>query len=227
MQIDLALRTARQRVFQAVLSGGPITAADVASSLGVTPAAVRRQLDSLADDGLISDGPPVSATTRGRGRPARTYVVTGTGQRAARSGYEELALAAVSHLESAYGPDAVSRFVAERTRALEERWREPVEAAGPDPAARVQALAAVLDDEGFAAGVRTVEAAPGGTAVSGAQLCQGHCPVSALAALHPDICEAETRAFSRLIGVHVQRLATIAHGDHVCTTFVPHQGVSS
>jgi hypothetical protein len=27
--------------------------------------------------------------------------------------------------------------------------------------------------------------------------------------------------FSRLLGVHVQRLATIAHGDGVCTTHIP------
>ena len=34
-------------------------------------------------------------------------------------------------------------------------------------------------------------------------------------------CDAETEAFSELLGVHVQRLATLAQGDHVCTTFVP------
>ena len=37
----------------------------------------------------------------------------------------------------------------------------------------------------------------------------------------PQLCEAETEAFSRLLGVHVQRLATLAHGEHVCTTHVP------
>ena len=42
-----------------------------------------------------------------------------------------------------------------------------------------------------------------------------------VAAEFPQFCEAETEAFSRLLGVHVQRLATLAHGDHVCTTFVP------
>jgi hypothetical protein len=45
--------------------------------------------------------------------------------------------------------------------------------------------------------------------------------VQHVAAEFPQFCEAETEAFSRLLGVHVQRLATLAHGDHVCTTFVP------
>jgi len=58
-------------------------------------------------------------------------------------------------------------------------------------------------------------------ALRGIQLCQGHCPVQDVAAQFPQLCEAETEAFSRLLGVHVQRLATLAHGDHVCTTFIP------
>jgi predicted ArsR family transcriptional regulator len=53
------------------------------------------------------------------------------------------------------------------------------------------------------------------------QLCQGHCPVQHVAAQFPQFCDAETDAFSRLLGVHVQRLATLAHGEHVCTTFIP------
>jgi hypothetical protein len=45
--------------------------------------------------------------------------------------------------------------------------------------------------------------------------------VAHVAAEFPQLCEAETRAFQRLLGTHVQRLATIARGDAVCTTFVP------
>jgi predicted ArsR family transcriptional regulator len=37
----------------------------------------------------------------------------------------------------------------------------------------------------------------------------------------PQLCDAETAALGRLLDVHVQRLATIAHGDGVCTTFIP------
>jgi len=42
-----------------------------------------------------------------------------------------------------------------------------------------------------------------------------------VAAEFPQLCEAETEAFAELLGTHVQRLATIAHGDHVCTTHIP------
>src|SRR6266487_2389988 len=62
--------------------------------------------------------------------------------------------------------------------------------------------------------------APALAAGGGEQLCQHHCPVAHVAAEFPQLCEAETEAFARLLGTPVQRLATIAHGDGICTTHV-------
>ena len=55
---------------------------------------------------------------------------------------------------------------------------------------------------------------------NGEQICQHHCPVAHVAAEFPQLCEAETEAFGRLLGTPVRRLATIAHGDGICTTHV-------
>ncbi|MGZ4553746.1 MAG: helix-turn-helix transcriptional regulator, partial [Mycobacteriaceae bacterium] len=74
-------------------------------------------------------------------------------------------------------------------------------------------VAEALSSAGYAATVSTLP--------SGTQLCQHHCPVHSVAAEFPQMCEAETEALSRLLGTHVQRLATIAHGDGVCTTHIP------
>ena len=35
---------------------------------------------------------------------------------------------------------------------------------------------------------------------------------------YPQLCEAETEAFGRLLGTPPQRPATIVHGDGICTT---------
>ena len=103
----------------------------------------------------------------------------------------------------------------ERVALLEGRVGPAVAAAGDDLTRRAVALADALDAEGFAASARPV---PGLPLV---QVCQGHCPVQDVAAAYPQLCEAETRAFARLLGVHVQRLATLPTGGHVCTTNVP------
>jgi len=107
----------------------------------------------------------------------------------------------------------VSEFAASQVAALEERCRAAMCEAGDDPIARAEALAEVLTAEGYAANASTI--------ASGGQLCQHHCPVAHVAAEFPQLCDAETAVISRLIGTHVQRLATIARGDGVCTTHIP------
>ncbi len=97
--------------------------------------------------------------------------------------------------------------------AQAEKYQEALERVVPED--RVRALAQALTADGYAA---TARDAP---AQAGEQLCQHHCPVAHTAEQFPQLCEAETEVFSRLLGTHVQRLATIAHGDGVCTTFIP------
>lgn len=208
----------RDRVCQQVLEAGPVTAAELARSLKLTPAAVRRHLDVLLEQGLVTVREASAHGQRGRGRPARLFVLTDAGHAAMTTGYDDLAAQALRYLTDVAGPDAVRRFATERLAASEARYRPTVEAAGVDPVARAEALAEALSADGFAASTRALGV--GGVSI-GTQLCQGHCPVQHVAREFPELCEAETDTFSRLLGVHVQRLATLAHGEHVCTTHVP------
>jgi len=208
----------RDRVAASLLTQGPATASTLADRLGISGTAVRRHLDSLASQGLVvaTDRPPFGpAPARGRGRPARTFSLTAEGRSQFPSEYAELATDALSFLSDTGGPGAVTTFAEARAHALEielrarlgEDWR------GADDVEQVGAFAEALNGAGFAT---SAEPAP-----TGVQVCQHHCPVAHVAEQFPQLCEAETEAFARLVGRHVQRLATIAHGDGVCTTVVP------
>jgi len=204
----------RQRVLQLIASSGPVAAPEIAASLDLTPAAIRRHLGVLEHTEQIAVHDSVGAGPARRGRPARRYVATNQGQAALTHTYSELAADALRFLAATGGPDAVAGFAEHRVRELEERLAVPLAAAG-STTERVQALADALSSDGYAASARP---APGGHAI---QLCQGHCPVQDVAHEFPQLCEAEAKAFSRLLGVHVQRLATLASGGHVCTTNIP------
>jgi predicted ArsR family transcriptional regulator len=193
---------------------GPVTTSELAEHLGLTSAAVRRHLDHLETAQLLRTIEAVPVGPRGRGRPARSYVLTDAGHAALASAYDDLAASALRFLAEELGPEAVERFAESRVLELEARYAPVVDAAGSDVAARTDALASALSADGYAASARPMGA--GGT-----QLCQGHCPVQHVAAAFPQLCEAETEVFARLLGGHVQRLATLAHGEHVCTTYVP------
>ena len=206
------------RVRQLLAEDGPLTAADLASRLGLTPAAVRRHLDLLAERGAIEERELATAGGRGRGRPARAYILSAAGHAGMGNDYAEVATSALRFLAEHAGADAVGEFARERNAELEARYSAQLPTARGDVPARAQALASALSADGFAASIRPVGA---DLPLAGVQLCQGHCPVLQVAAEFPVFCDAELDAFSRLLGVQVQRRTTLARGEHVCTTFIP------
>ncbi len=207
----MATDTTRERVLGLIVSAGPITAAVIAEQFELTPAAVRRHLSALIEDGLIADHEVVVPIDRGRGRPAKSFVATNQGQLALKSAYSDVAQDAMAFLKDRGDLEA---FVADYGSRLEHTLAAHVDPSAPI-ADRIGALSDALAEMGYATSVRP---GPGGYTL---QLCQGHCPVQDIAQATPEWCEAETKAFSRVLGVHVQRLSTLAQGAHVCTTTIP------
>lgn len=219
--VDGQRESTRDRVLQVVLNQGPVSAARVGEELGLTAAAVRRHLDVLSEEGSVEV--KLVSGDRGAGRPSRRYVVSRAGQSRLGNDYLEVAVQALEQLSAAAGRDAVRVVARERFAAVEERYREAI-GTTTDLRERTNALAVVLDDEGFAASVRTVGqtgSTSGRPTLKAAQVCQGHCPLQDLAADFPEFCEEETELFARLLGVDVRRLSTLPTGGHVCTTHIP------
>jgi len=159
----------RDQVARRILEFGPATAVELAEKLAITPAGIRRHLDSLIAEGILTCREPYqSATLRSRGRPSKVFLMTDQGREKFEHSYDE---------------------------------------------EKAKVLAKLLTKEGYAATTDKMG--------NGEEICQHHCPIAHVAAEFPQLCEAETAAFSRILGTHVQRLATIAHGDGVCTTFIP------
>lgn len=204
-------RSTRQRVVDSILQHGPSTARQLAERLTLTPAAIRRHLTPLLAEGTLADAEQRVYGARGRGRPSKIFSLTDVGRADFHHTYDALAIAAMRRLQEAAGPEAVRGLAAERLHGIEVKFHE-LQAEDPAKPA-VEVLKETLAENGYAPVVRPV--------ASGDQLCQHHCPVAHVAAEFPILCEVETALFSRLLGTHVQRLATIAHGDGVCTTHVP------
>ncbi|MQA85161.1 MAG: winged helix-turn-helix transcriptional regulator [Streptosporangiales bacterium] len=206
-------RGTRAQVARLILENGPMTAAALSERLGLTPAAVRRHLDALLAEGMIEVREARPRGRRGRGRPARFFAMADAGRSTFYHAYDDLAADALRFLADMFGEEAVTEFARRQIADLERRYRPVVRRAPRHEQARV--LAEALSADGYAASIGAAPATGGGE-----QLCQHHCPVAHVAAEFPQLCEAETEAFARLLDTPVQRLATIAHGDGVCTTHV-------
>ncbi len=180
----------RERVARSILENGPSTAAALAERLALTPAAVRRHLDALVDDGSVEAREPRVYGTRGRGRPAKVFALTDAGRDRFDQQYDDLAVDALRFLAETGGDEAVMQFARAGSPTSRRTTRR---SSPPDPGTSpAEALAGALTQDGYAASVRQGPVGP--------QLCQHHCPVAHVADEFPQLCEAETEVISQLLG---------------------------
>ena len=209
----------REVIARSILENGPSSALTLSERLGLTPAGIRRHLDALVDEGIIEPREPRTREV-GRGRPSKVFVMTDFGRASFEHSYDDLAISALRFIAQL---DGVRAFAQTRAEEMERKFAKQSEAllakgarssnAEETEKMTIAALADFLSGEGYAASVHQIPI--------GVEMCQHHCPIAHVAAEFPQMCETETEAFSKILGTHVQRLATIAHGDGVCTTVIP------
>jgi predicted ArsR family transcriptional regulator len=196
----------RDVVARSILESGPTTAVALAEKLEITPAGIRRHLDSLIAEGVLTSREPYQSTaSRTRGRPSKVFLMTDEGREKFEHSYDDLAVSALKFMASKNGSHLVDEFAKSRAADFERKGHS-ITSSNKSLLEKSKMLARLLTKEGYAATTDKLG---------------HHCPIAHVASEFPQLCEAETAAFSKILGTHVQRLATIAHGDGVCTTFVP------
>ncbi len=208
----------RGLVARAILENGPMTALVLSARLGLTPAGIRRHLDHLVNDEILVARESHVQSSRGRGRPSKVFVMTDSGREKFEHSYDDLAVSALKFMAAQTSDASLVAFAQWRAQDMESKVKVSIKKAKKGfslPLAVTQALS----EQGYAATLIQRE--------QGEEICQHHCPIAHVAAEFPQLCEAETAALSRVLGTHVQRLATIAHGDGVCTTYIPNVSATS
>jgi predicted ArsR family transcriptional regulator len=71
----------RDQVARTILEGGPASAVDLAEKLSITPTGIRRHLETLIAEGVLTAREPYQGrAVRGRGRPSKVFVMTDSGR---------------------------------------------------------------------------------------------------------------------------------------------------
>ena len=104
----------RETILNMLLKDGPLAATDLATRLSMSAAGVRRQLDLLEEEGLVTTAPERIKKARGRGRPAKKFILTAKGREQFGHGYDELAVHALRALRQTGGEDAIMMFARQR-----------------------------------------------------------------------------------------------------------------
>ncbi|HKE72841.1 MAG TPA: metalloregulator ArsR/SmtB family transcription factor [Acidimicrobiales bacterium] len=206
------LTGAKRRLVERLKRLDGATAAELAVSFELTPAAVRQHLDDLAAAGLV-EADPSPPPTGSRGRPAQRWRLTAAAAALFPDHHADLVVSLLEVLRGTLGEAGIDDVVDARTRAQLDAYRSVL----PDPAAspvgeRVEALARVRSVEGYMA---EAVALPED---DGYLLVEHHCPICAAAESCQNLCRGELDLFRAALGddVHVERSQHLLAGDQRC-----------
>lgn len=203
----------RGRVLQLVIAGRGVRVEALANQLGITPAAVRRHLDNLRADGLVS----ARAVKQATGRPYYVYYPTDKATGDLPAPYADLLERMLRSLAQQGVDEDVVRSIAE---SLASRHRAEVsDAEAAPPEVRVRLVTESLRAEGILDSWRADE--------DGFHLVNVVCPYLRAAEISPLPCESDRRAIEMLLGADVEQLERIVDGAPCCEYLVPLEAVTT
>ena len=168
---------------------GPMTIAEMAAAVKVTPTAIRNRLTRLVGTGLVER----RAEHGGRGRPRHTYQASLEAHRKLGQNYAELAVVLWEELMQAVEDRKLRRVLFGRvTERLAELYRAQMTGEGWE--GRLVQLGSILHDRGIEAEVAA------GAGDAPAFLRQHSCPYFDLAETDRSVCAMERKMFEKVLG---------------------------
>lgn len=197
------LPPARRALLTAIKRAGEARADQLAISLEVTVSAVRQHLVGLTDDRLVEH----REVRQGPGRPAHLYRLTERGDGLFPRTYNLIVNELLGELEQE-DPAMVDRLFERRRQRRVERAQERLD--GLPFAERIEALARILDDDGYLA-----EALPLGDGRF--RIVEHNCAIWAVAQRYGQACTSEIEFIRAVLPeADVERVAHMVAGARHC-----------
>ena len=186
----------------------------LAERLGVTGVAVRQHLAAMEREGQAV----YRSVRRPVGRPARMYRLTDAAEQLFPQTSGRVALDLLARVERLIGPQALEKLFSTRLDDLSREYRKRLKSAR-SWTRKLELLAEIRDSEGY---LCDLGSAPRSEVKGGVRLVEHHCPVSAIAEQHPQVCDYELKLFRRVLGEPgLRRIDHIRNGGHSCSYEAP------
>ncbi len=193
----------QRRVLVAVKRHGEATAVELATTLEISPSAVRQHLSTLRSAGLVEARP-----ARGQpGRPADRYHATERTEPLFVTPGSDLSVELLGHIEEE-DPALVDRIFDRRRRRLAENAEH--ELAGKSTDERVELVTKLLDAQGYLADFEKVDD-------DHYRINLNNCAIWTVARHHRQACTTELDFLRDVIpGATVERVTHKPSGAHAC-----------
>ncbi len=180
----------------------PLTAKQLAETLGVSPNAVRHHLKELEAESLIVYG----REQRGVGAPTFAYRLSAAGEALFPRAYEATLTQLLERVAEKAGRGAAVELFEDHYRELTRRVL--AELGGAPAPERVALVARLMNEQGYMADWQE--------AAGQFRLAEHNCAIRAVAERFPEVCAAEERFLRDVLGAAVERRTHIASGCNAC-----------
>jgi len=197
------MQDTKQKILSLLKMNGGLTTSELSDMLDISATAVRRHLNTLEAQSLVSH----RTEQRGMGRPSFIYELTASASNVFPQSYAAFATDILEDLLEMDGPEKLDLLFQQRQ---EKRRRQYVSrATGETLAERVASLARLLDGEGRMTTWQQLE--------DGRFILREHnCPILKVARQFDQPCRCEIDLLQDTLQASVKRIGHIPEGDIAC-----------
>jgi predicted ArsR family transcriptional regulator len=204
--MNMVIQDTRWEILQQLRETGQASAQELSKALGLSPVSIHYHLNVLQREGLVEPQP----VRRSVGRPHYVYSLRDSARELFPQSYHRLADRLLDELKSRLNEHEISELFARIANDIASEHAPELEGKTLDQ--KVEALIALLGEEGFLARVEKV----GGQF----RLTQYGCPYYYVVERHPEVCELDLNLISATLLTPVEREGCVLSGDDVCTFIV-------
>ncbi|MGO8688938.1 MAG: helix-turn-helix transcriptional regulator [Thermoguttaceae bacterium] len=181
---------------------GPLSVAQLADAMEVTPTAIRQRLIRLTYKTMIQR----EAVRAGRGRPKHRYWLTEKGVMSTGSNFTDLALALWNEVSQMQDEKRRREMLRRIARTLAQGYAEKIQ--GTTAAERIRSLGELLAQRRIPVSVEN--------SGNKSSLTEHACPYPTLAESDRSVCTMEKMLFSELLGGEVELTRCRLDGGDAC-----------
>jgi len=200
----------RDRIVRILQKDGTATVDSLSKALQLAPATIRRHLDILQRDNLVT----FTQVRKPTGRPEYSFSLTETGYEALPKGYDVLLMDLVRELTELAADEIAGKTGAELLTLLLIRMGEREAATSSRGKGDVEeTLTRVLEERNLAPVVEQDE--------EGLHITVTNCPFRSVAKSEEAVCVFHKSLISAIVGSEVKQKADIARGGRHCSYLIP------
>jgi predicted ArsR family transcriptional regulator len=197
------MQDTKQRILTLLKMNGGLTTSDLSNMLGISATAVRRHLNTLEAQNLVSH----RTEQRGMGRPSFIYELTAGASNVFPQSYAAFATEMLQELLELDGTDKLDELFDRRQEKRREQYVSRTK--GQTLSDRVASLARLLEGEGR---MTTWEQLDDGRFI----LREHNCPILKVAQQFDHPCRCEIDLLRETLEADVERVNHIPDGDIAC-----------